>query len=248
MTKVWWPGALVAAGIVCLGGLRSGSVAVPPTAITVGALGSGGVAVAAIAGVAMHRRRLTEHFADGGLTNAVKRWDAGDRDSLTNWVADMVGHEAASHASRTASLCQHMADQLAVRPDETDELLLAAMAHTAPNAFEAGNGACGAHEDVALATARAALTAAGYETAATIVSQAGERWDGTGSPNGLVGEEALLRGRILATACAFDHASKRGLDAGLAAIREGSGSAFDPVVAAELLHLFREPWQLRQAA
>ena len=39
-----------------------------------------------------------------------------------------------------------------------------------------------------------------------------------------------------------------GLAAGLDAIRAGSGEAFDPVVAAELIHLFREPWQLQVAA
>ncbi len=246
--KVWWPGALVAAGIVFFGAVRSGTVVMPGPTMTASAAGGGGVAAAAIAGLALHRRRTGERIVDGGLRAAVQRWDEGEVDSVTQWVADLVSQEAANHAARTASLCQHMADQLAVRPDETDELLLAAFAHVSPGAFETGDGQCGSHAEEALATAVAAVTAAAHPTAGTILAQVGERWDGSGSPRGLAGEAALLRGRILAVACAFDRASVKGLEAGLTAIREGSGSAFDPVVAAELLHLFREPWQLRQAA
>jgi hypothetical protein len=53
---------------------------------------------------------------------------------------------------------------------------------------------------------------------------------------------------ILATVCRFDHASAAGLEDGLQFIREGSGTAFDPVVVAEVIHRFREPWQSRLAA
>ena len=80
------------------------------------------------------------------------------------------------------------------------------------------------------------------------MSECQERWDGTGTPHGLAGEASTLAGRILATACAFDRASTRDLQSGLVVIREGSGSQFDPVVVAELLYLFTEPWQLRQVA
>ncbi len=247
--KVWWPGALVAAGVVFFGALRSDNVAVPHPALAAATVaGGGGAAAAVVATVTIHRRRRPGSFADGGLSSAVRRWDQGDVDSLTRWVTDMVGQDAANHATRTASLCQHMADQLAVRPDETDDLLLAAFAHAAPGAFETAGAECSAYSAEALDPAVVAVTSAGHAAAALILSQVGERWDGSGSPKGLVGEAALLRGRILAVACAFDRASGRGLEPGLAAIREGSGSAFDPVVAAELLHLFREPWQLRQAA
>lgn len=247
--KVWWPGALIAACVVGFGAVRSDEVAAPPPALAAATLaGGGGAAAAVAAAVTIRRRRAPSHIADGGLSPAIRWWDRGEVDNLTQWVADMVGQDAANHATRTASLCQHMADQLAVRPEETDDLLLAAFAHTAPGAFETTDAECSGHSPAAIALVVAAVTAGGHPTAAQVLAQVGERWDGTGSPKGLLGEAALLRGRILAVACAFDHASTKGLDPGLAAIREGSGTAFDPVVAAELLHLFRQPWQLRQAA
>lgn len=64
-------------------------------------------------------------------------------------------------------------------------------------------------------------------------------WDGTGSPAALLAEECSLPGRVLATACAFDWHSSGGLESGMKAIREGAGSDFAPVVAGEVINLFR---------
>lgn len=245
VTKLWWPGAAVAAAVLCLGLAQSGGLAVSAPIAIAGAGGCSVIAGAAAVGV---RRRTRHDFADGGLVGALRSWDHGDLDALQVWVSDLVGTDAAAHAARTASLCQHMGDQLAVRPESMDDLVLAALAHVTPAAFETADGACPGYSPEALNHAGAAVSRAGHAEAAMILAQVGERWDGRGKPNGLLGEAASLRGRILATACAFDLASRTGLEDGLAAIREGSGSVYDPVVAAELLHLFREPWQLRQAA
>jgi putative two-component system response regulator len=64
-----------------------------------------------------------------------------------------------------------------------------------------------------------------------------ERWDGTGYPSGLVGEEAPLFARIAAVADVFHavtseryHAAARPRRWGIEMIRAGSGSAFDPRV------------------
>lgn len=245
--KVWWPGAVVAVAVVGFGALNGGGGADSHVALAAAAGGGGFVAVAGAATLAF-RRKARHDLPDAGLVRAVRSWDSGDLAAVQAWVADLVGQDAAAHAARTASLCQHMADQLAVRPDGVDGLILAALAHVAPGAFETGNGACAGFSSEALNHAGRALAKAGYPESAMIIAQVGERWDGLGSPIGLAGEATSLRGRVLATACAFDLASSGGLEAGLTTIREGSGSAFDPVVAAELLHLFREPWQLRQAA
>jgi HD-GYP domain-containing protein (c-di-GMP phosphodiesterase class II) len=75
-----------------------------------------------------------------------------------------------------------------------------------------------------------------------------ERWDGTGAPAAVVAEKCSLAGRVLAAACTFDWHSAQGLEAGLQAIREGTGSAFDPVVASEVIHLFRSQLPQRRAA
>ena len=64
-----------------------------------------------------------------------------------------------------------------------------------------------------------------------------EKWDGTGYPDGLVGEDIPLEGRILALADAFDAmTSKRSynnpmtFEQALNRIKESSGKHFDPKV------------------
>ena len=64
-----------------------------------------------------------------------------------------------------------------------------------------------------------------------------ERWDGSGYPSGLVGDEAPLFSRIAAVADVFHavtseryHARARPRHWGIEMIRAGSGSAFDPAV------------------
>jgi response regulator RpfG family c-di-GMP phosphodiesterase len=77
--------------------------------------------------------------------------------------------------------------------------------------------------------------------AARIALQHHERWDGTGYPRGLVGEETSLEGRITAIVDVYDALSSkrvyrdaRPLDEVLATLREGRGTHFDP----ELLDVF----------
>ena len=66
-----------------------------------------------------------------------------------------------------------------------------------------------------------------------------ERWDGTGYPDGLSGEEIPLGARIIAVADAFDamtsdRAYRRAMSEAqaLAEVRRQSGSQFDPEVVA----------------
>ena len=69
-----------------------------------------------------------------------------------------------------------------------------------------------------------------------------ERWDGTGYPRGLAGEDIPLSARIMAVADVFDAlVSRRSykepfpFDRSMAIIREGSGTHFDPKVAQAFL-------------
>jgi HD-GYP domain-containing protein (c-di-GMP phosphodiesterase class II) len=73
--------------------------------------------------------------------------------------------------------------------------------------------------------------------AKSIVRSHHERWDGSGYPGGLAGEEASLFARIAAVADAFDamtseryHARAIPPDVAVEVIRSGSGSHFDPAV------------------
>ncbi len=70
-----------------------------------------------------------------------------------------------------------------------------------------------------------------------------EKWDGSGYPAGLAGEDIPLSGRIMAVADVFDAlVSKRAykdgfpLDKAFAIIEEGMGTHFDPQIAAAFLH------------
>jgi hypothetical protein len=82
-----------------------------------------------------------------------------------------------------------------------------------------------------------------------------ERWDGKGYPNGLVGEEIPISGRVVAIADVFDAlVSKRcykdphPLDEAMAIIKGEDGKAFDPMVVKaffsaidEILCFYRDP-------
>jgi putative two-component system response regulator len=75
------------------------------------------------------------------------------------------------------------------------------------------------------------------ELAATIAATHHERWDGSGYPRGLKGEEIPLAGRIVAVADVFDALSsdrpyrpRLSIREAQAWITEGSGRAFDPDV------------------
>ena len=78
--------------------------------------------------------------------------------------------------------------------------------------------------------------------AKSVVRSHHERWNGSGYPGGLIGEEASLFARIAAVADVFDavtserfHAHALPRDEGIELIRAGSGSAFDPTVVAAFL-------------
>jgi HD-GYP domain-containing protein (c-di-GMP phosphodiesterase class II) len=74
-------------------------------------------------------------------------------------------------------------------------------------------------------------------SAKAVVRHHHERWDGSGYPNGLTGEEIPLFARIAAVADVFHaatseryHAQPLSRDEGIDIVRAGSGSAFDPLV------------------
>ncbi len=82
---------------------------------------------------------------------------------------------------------------------------------------------------------------------AEVALQHHERMDGSGYPQGLKGEAILLEARIMAAADVIEAMSSHrpyrpglGIEAALAEIERGRGSAYDPVVADACLRLFRE--------
>jgi len=90
--------------------------------------------------------------------------------------------------------------------------------------------------------------------AATIALTHHERWDGTGYPRGLAGNDIPLEGRITAVADVFDALTSRrpykppySVEKSIEIMREGRGTHFDPAVLDvfldaidEVLQVYRE--------
>ena len=81
-----------------------------------------------------------------------------------------------------------------------------------------------------------------------------EKWNGTGYPSGLAGEDIPLSARIMAVADVFDAlVSKRSykdgfpIEKALDIIREGAGSHFDPKIAEAFLHAESEVRRVAEA-
>lgn len=90
------------------------------------------------------------------------------------------------------------------------------------------------------------------QMAAVIAATHHERWDGGGYPNGLVGEEIPLVGRIVAVADVFDalihdrpYKSAWPLELAIEEIARCSGSQFDPRVVAAFMSLRNDLGRLR---
>ncbi|HLL72202.1 MAG TPA: HD domain-containing phosphohydrolase [Pyrinomonadaceae bacterium] len=88
------------------------------------------------------------------------------------------------------------------------------------------------------------------EGAARVVGQHHEKWDGTGYPRGLRGEEIDLNARIFAVADAFDamvstrvYRAGKPYEAAAAELERHAGRQFDPVVVAAFLRIPPAEWE-----
>ena len=79
-----------------------------------------------------------------------------------------------------------------------------------------------------------------------------EKWDGTGYPNGLKGDDIPLSARIMAVADVFDaliaervYKTSLPYDKAMAIIIEGAGKAFDPIVVEAFSHIAKELYDER---
>jgi putative two-component system response regulator len=90
------------------------------------------------------------------------------------------------------------------------------------------------------------------QLAATIALTHHERWDGSGYPRGLAGEQIPIEGRITAVADVFDallsdrcYRAALPLDDAVESIREGRGTHFDPAIVDALLANLEQALSLR---
>jgi HD-GYP domain-containing protein (c-di-GMP phosphodiesterase class II) len=185
----------------------------------------------------------------------------------TPWVRRVVerlAHElrlhhqpTADHSHRLASLAKRVAQRMGLDPLEIVEIELVAVLHdvgklaVAPEILDYP-GPLGPRERAIMARhtiegEELLARTAGLEHLGETVRATHERFDGTGYPDGLVGEGIPLAARIVACADSFDamtssRAYRRALsfEEACTRLRSGAGSQFDPAVVAVLLGVVLE--------
>jgi HD-GYP domain-containing protein (c-di-GMP phosphodiesterase class II) len=198
------------------------------------------------AGIAVHRARLlaeVEHlFLD--VTKAIAA------------IIDAKDGYTHRHSERVAAFAVRLAQELGVAPDHLSVIELSALLHDlgkigVPDAILNKPGKLTEEEleEMRRHPAHGAAILANIQSPKIAELLPGvkyhhERWDGTGYPDGLKGEEIPLLGRILSVAdfldaLTSDRAYRKGLcfDEVLELIQEQSGRAFDPTVVAAAMAL-----------
>ncbi len=179
------------------------------------------------------------------------------RQETVERLARAIDHRDSStgrHVQRLSALTSLLGTKLGMDPERVDLLSHAAPMHDVgkigtPDGILGKPGPLSAEERSAMEL----HTSNGYEIladsksellrlAATIALTHHERYDGSGYPNGLVGEEIPLEGRITAVADVFDallsdriYRPAFSVPEAVSLLEEGSGSQFDPKVLAALL-------------
>lgn len=197
-------------------------------------------------------------FSHEALLERQKRFDVLEK-SVAALAATVESRDpyTAGHQSRVAKLALAIANDMGLKSELCTGIKLAALIHDIGKM----------QIPIELLTKPTPLTAlemqmirthpeAGYEIVkdipfpwpvADIVRQHHERFDGSGYPKGLSGEEILLGARILAVADVVEAISShrpyrpaRGIDMALQEIKKQRGVLFDPVVVDSCLRLFAE--------
>ena len=173
---------------------------------------------------------------------------------------DYADDETGEHTRRVGELAAAVAQQLGLTEEEVRLVRLAAPLHDigkvgVPNEILLKPGALteAEFEQVKAHTTIGARMLAGREFPLLIVAEQiarthHERWDGTGYPAGLAGEEIPLAGRIVAIVDVFDalthdrpYKKAWSIDDALAEIERQRGKHFDPRVVDAFLATIARP-------
>ncbi len=170
-----------------------------------------------------------------------------------------------AHGEGVSSLAVETGRMLGLRRDQLDELTRGAELHdlgklAVPEAILNKPGPLDdgewefihQHTIVGERILRASLA---LRNVAGIVRSTHERWDGTGYPDGLAGEEIPLASRIIAVCDAFSamtsvrpYREKVSFDEALAELERGGGTQFDPNVVRVVTSLVRDLLETEHAA
>ncbi|HTQ10884.1 MAG TPA: HD domain-containing phosphohydrolase [Fimbriimonadaceae bacterium] len=173
-------------------------------------------------------------------------------------ACDYRDDDTGEHCGRVGDLSYDIAIELGVSKPEADLIRLAAPLHdigkvgvTDAVLRKPGSLTKNEFEEVKAHTVIGGKILAGsraevLQMAHTIALSHHERWDGTGYPAGIRGEEIPLPGRIVAVADVFDALTHKRpykdpwpLDAALAEIEKSAWTQFDPAVVSAFLRVIR---------
>jgi PAS domain S-box-containing protein len=223
--------------------------------------------IVAVGGVAADV--TTEREAIRRRDESIEDLELSRKETVERLARAIDRHDASTgqHVHRLAALTSFLAARLGLDPDRVALLGYAAPMHDV--------GKIGTPDDILRKPGpltkeeRSVMerhTTSGYEIlsdsesellslAATIALTHHERWDGGGYPNGLVGEEIPIEGRITAVADVFDallsdRAYRPALSTAEAVelLERGRGTQFDSEILDCLLEHLDEALQLRQAS
>ena len=193
----------------------------------------------------------------------------GRADPRLAQAAELRDDDTGAHIDRVGRICERVALQVGMAPREAERLRIASTLHDVGKIGVADRvllkrGELDTEEWSAMmahTTAGAALLSGSrsplLRMAEVIARTHHERWDGTGYPEGLKGEEIPLVGRICAICDVFDALASRrsykdpwAFDRVVKEIERKRGSHFDPRVVDAFLKVideFRgEAWELAQ--
>jgi len=155
-------------------------------------------------------------------------------------LVDLHAPGALERAADAARVAARLGEALAVPPSQLSQLVLAARFHEVgalvdPHARTPGPARLHARRHGARLSAAVLERVAGLRGAASVLSAVEERWDGTGEPDRMRGDEIPLPSRVLRVACDFlELAAQGGTDDAVRTIVSHAGTAYDPFVVAHL--------------
>lgn len=213
----------------------------------------------------------TKSNAEDDMSRVVKNAEANlarkklfDQKSHHNAVLSSImvtlferSFETEEHASRIGDLCVIIGERLGLSHDEMDKLRLFAILHdigkigisdqilNKPGSLtDEEMAVMKTHPEIGY---RIAMASPDFAPVADYILTHQEKWDGTGYPNHLAGENIPLLSRILAVADAYDAMTKDRVyrkalpkEVALEEIRQNAGTQFDPKIAALFIELVKE--------
>jgi two-component system, cell cycle response regulator len=207
------------------------------------------------------------HLADERLY-AQKHSRRGETDRDMHAFLDALAErepDLQAHLEGVGALAVEIGARLGLRRDEVDELSRAAQLHdlgklAVPDEILHKTGPLDDREwafiqQHTVVGERILRASPAFRSIAAVVRSSHERWDGTGYPDGLEGEDIPLASRIVCACDAYSAMTsarpyRRALtaDAALAEIELGAGKQFDPTVARVLVAHVRERIEAERAA